>query len=45
MFFDYIKQYYTMGLYTKDDLKTLKLGGMMTADQYDELVGAAKTEE
>ncbi|WAX23969.1 hypothetical protein [Latilactobacillus phage TMW 1.46 P2] len=37
--FDYIKEYYEMGLYTKDDLATFKVSGMITSDQYDQLIG------
>ena len=37
--FDYIKEYFAMGLYSKDDLTTFKTAGMISADQYDELAG------
>lgn len=37
--FIFIKQYYAMGLYNADNLSTLKLGGLLTEDQYNELVG------
>lgn len=37
--FDFIKEYYAMGLYTKDDLVTFKISGMITAEQYDQLIG------
>lgn len=37
--FIFIKQYFEMGLYTKDNLTTLKLGNMLTEDQYNELLG------
>lgn len=37
--FVFIKQYFEMGLYTKDNLATLKLGNMLTEDQYNELLG------
>lgn len=36
--FTFIKQYYAMGLYTKDNLDTLKLGGLLTTEQYNQLV-------
>lgn len=35
--FDFIKNYYEMGLYDKDDLATLKDGGMLTGEEYNEL--------
>lgn len=38
MFFENIKHFYTIGLYTEEDLNTLKMGSMLTADQYDELI-------
>ena len=41
--FIFIKQYYAMGIYTKANLDTLKLGGLLTADEYTELVGADTT--
>lgn len=37
--FNFIKVYWAKGLYTKDNLDTLKLGGLLTADEYDQLVG------
>lgn len=37
--FTFIKQYYEMGLYTAENLNVLKLGGLLTEDQYNELVG------
>lgn len=37
--FNLIKDYYAKGLYSKADMDTLKLGGLLTADQYDQLVG------
>lgn len=37
--FEYIQSYYQMGLYTKDDLGTFKVSGMITPDQYDQLIG------
>lgn len=37
--FEYIQIYYKMGLYTKDDLVTFKVSGMITPEQYDQLVG------
>ncbi|MCP8855248.1 XkdX family protein [Latilactobacillus sakei] len=37
--FDFIKEYYEMGLYTKDDLVTFKISGMITPEQYDQLIG------
>lgn len=39
MFFENIKYFYAIGLYNKDDLNTLKMGSMLTEDQYNELVG------
>ncbi|WP_367294426.1 XkdX family protein [Latilactobacillus sakei] len=37
--FDFIEDYYEMGLYTKDDLVTFKVAGMITPEQYDQLIG------
>ena len=39
--FEYIKEYYEEGLYTKDDLKTLLNGGLLTQDEYDSLINPA----
>ncbi|TWW13588.1 hypothetical protein LABALGNA3A7_05110 [Dellaglioa algida] len=36
--FDYIKGYYQMGLYTKDDLETFKISGMITIEEYENLI-------
>lgn len=41
--FDFIKKYYEMGLYDKDDLATLKDGGMLTDEEYNELTDALKS--
>lgn len=38
MFFENIKYFYTIGLYTTDDLGTFKAAAMITADQYNQLV-------
>lgn len=35
--FEFIKMYFSMGLYTVDDLATFKSVAMITADQYTEL--------
>lgn len=37
--FEYIQSYYQVGLYTKDDLAIFKVAGMITPDQYDQLIG------
>ncbi|AVE81539.1 XkdX family protein [Lactiplantibacillus plantarum] len=42
MFFENIKYFYTIGLYTTDDLGTFKAAAMITADQYDQLTGSVK---
>lgn len=39
--FYFIKNYYEMGLYNKDDLATLKDGGMLTQDEYNSLINPA----
>ncbi|MHC9533131.1 XkdX family protein [Dellaglioa sp. L3N] len=36
--FDYIKTYYEMGLYTKENLETFQTSGMITVGEYGELV-------
>lgn len=36
--FEYIQRYYKEGLYTKDDLKTLLNGGLLTQDEYNSLI-------
>ena len=41
--FDFIKNYYEMGLYDKDDLTTLKDGGMLTGEEYNELIDAPES--
>ena len=41
--FELIKDYYAKGLYSKADMDTLKLGGLLTADEYDQLVGTDAT--
>ncbi|QGX69522.1 XkdX family protein [Lactiplantibacillus plantarum] len=38
--FEFIKYYFEIGLYTKDNLATFKSAAMITADQYDQLVNA-----
>lgn len=40
--FIFIKQYFEMGLYTKDDLATLHVGGLMTDTEYESLVATDK---
>lgn len=37
--FGFIEEYYAMGLYTKDDLVTFKVSGMITPEQYNQLIG------
>ncbi|MEE6667686.1 XkdX family protein [Pediococcus acidilactici] len=39
--FEYIKKYYQEGLYTTDDLLTLKNGGLLTQDEYNSLINPA----
>ncbi|MDV6381058.1 XkdX family protein [Pediococcus pentosaceus] len=39
--FEYIKKYYQEELYTKDDLKTLLDGDLLTQDEYDSLINPA----
>ena len=39
--FKFIKMYFEMGLYTKDNLATFKAVNWITADEYDQLVGTA----
>ncbi|KRN94597.1 hypothetical protein IV81_GL001234 [Pediococcus stilesii] len=34
-----MQSYYAMGLYTTADLATLKNGGMITTDEYNQLIG------
>lgn len=41
--FEYIKDYYEKGLYTKDDLETLLNGEMLTKDEYDSLINPTPT--
>lgn len=41
--FDFIKNYYEMGLYDKDDLATLNDGGMLTDEEYNELIDAPES--
>ncbi|MCT0193859.1 XkdX family protein [Lactiplantibacillus plantarum] len=36
--FEFIKYYFEIGLYTKDDLATFKSASMITADQYNQLI-------
>lgn len=36
--FKFIKMYYEMGLYTKDNLATFKDSAMITADEYNQLI-------
>lgn len=37
--FEFVKYYFEIGLYTKDDLATFKSAAMITADQYNQLIG------
>lgn len=39
--FEYIKDYYEKGLYTKDDLETLLNGEMLTQEEYESLIAPA----
>lgn len=39
--FEYIKDYYEKGLYTKDDLETLLNGELLTQDEYNSLINPA----
>ncbi|MDV2912344.1 XkdX family protein [Pediococcus acidilactici] len=41
--FEYIKEYYQEGLYTKDDLKTLQAGSLLTQDEYNSLINLTPT--
>ena len=36
--FEFIKYYFEIVLYTKDDLATFKSAAMITADQYNQLI-------
>ncbi|AYE58260.1 MULTISPECIES: XkdX family protein [Lactiplantibacillus] len=36
--FEFIKYYFEIGLYTKDNLATFKSAAMITATEYDQLV-------
>lgn len=36
--FDYIEDYYKMGLYSVDDLKTLLMGNLLTQEEYESLI-------
>ncbi|AGL64721.2 XkdX family protein [Lactiplantibacillus plantarum] len=36
--FEFIKYYFEIGLYTKDNLATFKSAAMITAAEYDQLV-------
>lgn len=38
--FEFIKYYYEIGLYTKDDLATFKSAAMITDAEYSQLVNA-----
>ncbi|KAF0525685.1 XkdX family protein [Pediococcus acidilactici] len=38
--FSFVQDYYRKGLYTDDDLLTLKNGGIITEDEYNTLIGA-----
>lgn len=38
--FEFIKYYYEIGLYTKDDLATFKTAAMITEAEYSQLVNA-----
>lgn len=44
MILDMIKQYYAMGLYNNESLKTFVSAGMLTAQQYQEITGVAYNE-
>ncbi|VDG18800.1 hypothetical protein [Lactobacillus plantarum] [Lactiplantibacillus mudanjiangensis] len=41
--FPYIKLYFEMGLYKDADLLNLKKGGLLSDDEYNQLVGNATT--
>lgn len=36
--FEFIKYYFEIGLYTKDNLATFKSAAMITVDQYNQLI-------
>lgn len=38
--FSFVQDYYEKGLYTVDDLLTLKNGGVITEDEYNTLIDA-----
>lgn len=38
--FKFIKYYFEMGLYTKEDLATFKSAAMITVDEYKQLISA-----
>lgn len=38
--FSFVQDYYSKGLYTGDDLLTLKNGGVITEDEYNTLIDA-----
>ncbi len=38
--YSFVQDYYQKGLYTDDDLLTLKNGGVITEDEYNALIGA-----
>ncbi len=38
--FSFVQDYYEKGLYTDDDLLTLKNGGVITEDEYNTLIDA-----
>lgn len=38
--FKFIKYYFEMGLYTKEDLATFKSAEMITVDEYNQLISS-----
>lgn len=38
--FSFVQDYYSKGLYTDNDLLTLKNGGVITEDEYNTLISA-----
>ncbi|AZP90633.1 XkdX family protein [Pediococcus acidilactici] len=38
--YSFVQDYYKKGLYTSDDLLTLKNGGVITEDEYNTLIDA-----
>jgi len=43
VWFTWIKQYYSAGLYTKDDVKVFVGARWITAEQYQEITGEVYT--